>query len=325
MASVDNTPSSTLEGITPTVVYYDSTGSPLPGAPSKAGTYSVTASFTGSAHYSSASATTAFTIGKAIPRLSIQGSGGTYNGTPSAVTDSVAGVVTGVDDTPSDSLEGIAPTLSYYDSTGNALSGPPAGTGDYSILATFPGSTDYTSATASAAFETGKTWPTVALTDAGGTFNGSAYPAMATVAGIITGVDDTPAPSLEGVLLGVMYEDVFSHTIVGAPSQAGTYAVTATFPGSTDYSAVSVGVTFVISPATPTIMVTDASGGYTGLPFAATTTIAGVVAGVDDSPGGSLEGVVPSLTYYDATGSALPSAPTQLGTYNVAATFPGST
>ena len=52
--------------------------------------------------------------------------GGTYNGMPFPATATVAGVVAGVDNTPAPSLEGVTPTLSYYDANGNPLSGAPA-------------------------------------------------------------------------------------------------------------------------------------------------------------------------------------------------------
>ena len=55
--------------------------------------------------------------------------------------------------------------------------------------------------------------------------------------------------------------------------------------------AASDGATFTTSAAEPTVAVTDAGGTFNGQPFQATATVAGVIAGVDNTPGASLEGV----------------------------------
>jgi hypothetical protein len=74
-----------------------------------------------------------------------------------------------------------------------------------------------------------------------------------------------------------------------------------------------------VSPATPTVQVTDPSGPYNQQPFTATAT----VAGLDGVYGPSLEGVTPTLTYYQ-NGTQLPGAPVLPGTYSVQALFTGS-
>ena len=84
-----------------------------------------------------------------------------------------------------------------------------------------------------------------------------------------------------------------------------------------------------ITPATPTVQVTDA-GGFAGQPATATATVAGVVAtgpNQDNTPASSLEGVDLTLSYYagsTATGTPLADAPSTVGTYAVVASFPGS-
>ena len=72
------------------------------------------------------------------------------------------------------SLEGVTPTLTYYSgtsATGTALSGAPTTVGTYTVLASFAGSTDYTSGTASTTFTIGQATPTVSVTDIGGTLH----------------------------------------------------------------------------------------------------------------------------------------------------------
>ncbi len=119
------------------------------------------------------------------------------------------------------------------------------------MLATFPGSADYGSASASTTFTINQATPVVNVTDGGGTYNGSVFPATATVAGVVVGTDDTPAATLEGVGLSYSYYAGTSATgtpLWGAPSQAGTYTVVASFAGSTDYgSVISQALSFTIS------------------------------------------------------------------------------
>ena len=173
------------------------------------------------------------------------------------------------------------------------------------------------------------------MTDAGGTFNGTAFSATGLVAGVVTGTggDSTPAATLGGVGLTLTYyagSTAKGTQLAGAPSAAGMYTVVASFAGSTDYlPATSAPTTFTISKATPTVTVTDAGGTYTGSAFPATGTVAGVVTGTggDSTPAATLETVGLTYTYYlgaFATGTPLGSAPSTDGTYTVVASFAGS-
>jgi hypothetical protein len=125
--------------------------------------------------------------------------------------------------------------------------------------------------------------PTISLTDNGGTYNGTAYPATATVAGVIPGVDDTPGPTLEGVGLQLTYyvgTTVNGSPLSGAPVAAGTYTVQASFPGSTNYSSVATYLTVVITPALLSVTATAQNKIYDSTTAAtATLTLNGVVAG----------------------------------------------
>ena len=95
------------------------------------------------------------TVNRATPHVTVSDPSGTYNGSAFAATDTVAGVVSGVDTTPAASLESVTPSLTYYSgtgATGTALSGAPTSVGTYTVLASFAGSADYTSASASTTF-----------------------------------------------------------------------------------------------------------------------------------------------------------------------------
>ena len=86
----------------------------------------------------------------------------------------------------------------------------------------------------------------MSVIDAGGTFDGSAFAATATVAGCASG---TAAASLEGVAPSlVYYSGTYTTTaqldgltpLAGAPTAPGSYTVLASFAGSTDYAPESV-------------------------------------------------------------------------------------
>ena len=206
--------------------------------------------------------------------------------------------------------------------------------GTYCVVVSFAGSTDYVAAqSAPAVFTIAQAPPAVSAADAGGTYNGLAFPATATIAGVGVGVDTVPAADLEGV--GPMFTYYAGADTGGtnlgstAPTVAGTYCVVASFPGSADYApAQSPAVTFVVAEATPTVNAADAGGTYNGSAFPATATLAGVVVGVDTVPAASLEGVAPTFTYYAGTdddGTNLGNTvPTTAGTYSVVASFAGS-
>jgi len=82
----------------------------------------------------------------------------------------------------------------------------------------------------------------------------------------------------------------------------------ASFADSADYAPAEVSTTFTITQATPTVTVSDAGGMYTGKAFKAIDTIAGV----SGTAAGSLQGVKPTVTYYELSAG---------GSYEMVAAF----
>jgi PhoPQ-activated pathogenicity-related protein len=336
VTGVDDTPGSSLEGVPLTLTYFSgttATGTPLSGAPTAAGTYTVEASFAGSQDYIAARKTDLFFVTQDRPVLTLTDLGGSYNDTPYPATATIAGVVTGVDDTPGGSLEGVPVTLTYYagtTATGTPLPGPPTIAGTYTVEASFAGSQDYLAVGRPLGFFITQDRPVLTLSDLGGSYNDTPYPATGTIAGVVPGVDNTPGSSLEGVPLTLTYyvgTGVSGTPLPGPPSAAGTYTVDESFAGSQDYIPVGRFLGFFITQDRPVITVSDLGGSYNGSPYGGAATIAGVVAGVDNTPGGSLEGVPVTLTYFVGTGvsgTPLSGAPTTAGTYTVEASFAGS-
>ena len=111
--------------------------------------------------------------------------------------------------------------------------------------------------------------PTVTVTDAGGTYNKLPYAASAT----ITPNDGSPSTKLQGQGINFVYYVGMgtSGTNLGstAPTNAGTYTVVATFPGSTDYSTASSSTSFTISQVSLTITAAANSKTYSGTTAAA--------------------------------------------------------
>jgi hypothetical protein len=100
--------------------------------------------------------------------------------------------------------------------------------------------------------------PVVSVTDAGGAYNGTPFPATAT----LTTPGNAPVASLDGVSPTLAYyagnltaaQLATAAALPGAPTAAGTYTVVATFPGDTIYEpASSSPLSFTIAKATPTI------------------------------------------------------------------------
>jgi hypothetical protein len=247
--------------------------------PTDAGTYAVTADFvpTDTDNYNSLSDAAAgdFIIQKADPVLTVTNSPVIYDGTPQAavVEADVPGTVSG---------------LEY-----NGSATVPADAGTYAVTADFvPTDTaNYNSLTGASAgdFVIGKADPVLSVTNSPVTYNGS--PQAAVVEG------DVP-----GTASNLSYDGSAT-----APTNAGTYAVTADFvPTDTNnyntLTAASAG-NFVIEKADPVLTVTNSPVIYNGAPQAAV---------VESSTPGVISNVL-----YD--GSA--TLPTDVGTYAVTAGF----
>jgi hypothetical protein len=286
----------------PRFAYYlasDTTFSnPLLGAPADAGTYVVVGCFGGNTNYNAAqSAPVTFTIAKATPTVSVTDAGGSYTGSPFLASGSVMGV---------NSANIGTPAFTYYlasDTTfSNSLAGAPANAGNYIVVASYAGITDYNSASTDVSFTITRAQASVNLSSLNCTYDGTAKSAM---------VQTTPA----NLSVSITYSQ--SGNPVAAPTNAGNYAVVALI-NDPNYQGGATG-TLMISPATPTINVTDAGGPYTGLPYQA----AGSVIGINSVNLGP-----PTFAYYPASDTTfsnpLPGAPTSPGTYLVVGSFAGN-
>lgn len=120
------------------VVYTDSLGNVLSGAPVNAGTYTAAVSFPGDDNYTPASASTAILIGKMTPTASIDPVTANYDGLSHGTIGQVLGV------------NGIVlqSDITYRDSQNNVLNGAPVNAGVYTATISFLGDNNYAPASA---------------------------------------------------------------------------------------------------------------------------------------------------------------------------------
>jgi large repetitive protein len=172
--------------------------------------------------------------------------------------------------------------------------------------------------------------PTVSVTDTGGAYNRSAFAASATVAGVVSGIDATLGPSLEGAGLTITYYvglGTGGANLGGtAPTAAGTYTVMAVFPGSTHYLPASSQTTLIVGPAPLRVSALAASKTYGQADPAFSASYAGFVPGEGPGDlGGSLTFATnePLTGYAPAGGYTI--TPGGLSSNNYAITFVAGT
>jgi streptogramin lyase len=207
--------------------------------------YTITYAFTDpSGTYTSVSDTSqSLTITRATPTVVVTDSGGIYNGASFLARATVAGVVTGQDTIPSASLEGVTPTLTYDSGSvvdPSKLVSSPIDAGLYTVLASFPGSTDYAPESATAEFVVMPKSATV-TPEAKSKVYGSADP---TLTGTLSGF-------LAGDNVTATYSRIAGETVNGGP-----YAITATLSPTSvlsNYVITDNTASFSIQKATPVV------------------------------------------------------------------------
>ena len=262
LKDVTGTAVSSLEGVSPTLMYYSGifTLDSLPSsggstdAPTNAGAYTVVASFDGSQDYAATSALATFTIKQVNTKLTVKDAGGTYNGNQFAAT----ATLTDATGAAVSNLESVAPTLIYYSGTYTLDSLPnsggstaaPTNAGAYTVVASFAGSLDYAATSALANFTIKQAKPVLTVKDSGGTSNGNPFAATVT----LKDSNGNTVDSLEGVTPTLIY--YFGTYSLGnlpasggstlAPTDPGEYTVVAYFAGSVNYMATSALAHFTI-------------------------------------------------------------------------------
>ncbi|HET7456053.1 MAG TPA: MBG domain-containing protein [Gemmatimonadaceae bacterium] len=210
---------------------YAGTGSttygPSATAPTNAGTYAVTASFAGDANYLPNSATAAATIAKASSEVAVTCPASvTYTG---AALTPCSATATGVSLSQS-----LTPT--YTDNTN-------AGTAHAS--ATFGGDANHEGSTGSATFTIDRAASTTVVTVSGATYDGAPHGGTAAVTGA-GGLSQSVPVTYAG-------RNGTSYSSSTAPTGAGDYTASASFPGDANHESSADAQDFSIAKATSTV------------------------------------------------------------------------
>jgi large repetitive protein len=261
------------------------------------GSYIIDAAYSDSAgnFVASGDTTHTLTVNAAMPALTVSDAGGTYNGGAFAATATVAGVVAGVDDTPAATLEGVAPTTSYYSGAYTSpdqlagltpLAGAPVNAGSYTVLVAFPGSADYSGGQALANFTIAQATPSITWADpaaitAGTLLSATQLNATANVPGTFAYTPDVGAFLAAG-----------SHTLAltFTPDDAANYqSVSASVPLRVDPAPLSGGASPAAHPAAPVATAGDSGLGHgdtqaSSVPGSPTLTGSGTTASVPGTP-----------------------------------------
>jgi len=222
--------------------------------------YSITASGAVDPDYTISYVPGTLTVAPATPTVTVSDTSGVYTGQPFPATAAVAGVVSGVDSTPAPALEGVSPTLTYYlgsSVSGDGSSAAPVAAGTYTVVASFPGSADYTAAGSD---------PLTFIVDAP-LVAGSLTPPVATAQVPFADVvlfqfsDGDPDGTAGDFTATIAWGDGTTSTVTGSAGAAGTIAADAQggfdVLGSHTYAEDLAGATF-------SVQVADAGGASTG-------------------------------------------------------------
>jgi hypothetical protein len=241
-------------GTNPITLAADGTGSTIATANATPGSYNVTATASGITN----SATFGLTNAKLTPTITVTDNTGVFNGLPFNATSTVNGT------------SNPAVVYSYFlasdTSFQHQLSGAPTNVGNYLVIAVYNGNSTYNANGASVYFNITPAPSKITAADLGGTYNGSPFGATGTVTGV-GGLSVTPTFTYVGTGTTVYAASTT------APTNAGTYTVTASYAGDANHTGGSIAaIPFTIAQAAPTLSVTDTGGVYNATPYNATGT-----------------------------------------------------
>jgi subtilisin family serine protease len=277
----------------------------LPGG-AAAKTYQIAAAYTSGPtgnFADSADDSRTLTVNSAPVTVAIAGGPFTYDGQPHAASV-----------TTSPSIAGY--TLSYSGTaTAYSSSAPPTNADTYTVTVSITDPNYVLSGAGTGSVTINKATPTVSVTGGTFTYDGSAHAASGFAYGV-GGVADVLSPAVTFSYAG-SGSTVYGPSAI-APTNAGTYEATASFPGNLNYSGAFGTAAITIHKADPSVTVTGNICTYDGSPCAGSGSATG-------SNGESLTPVNLGYATTAAPGNLLTSAPVNVGTYLVAARYPGDT
>ncbi len=214
-------------------------------------TLSVTFTPSDSVDYTTVTKTTTINVAKATPTFTVADAGGQFDGRSFPASVTIAG--TGTENSPTASLEGITPTLSYNTSAGTSLgSTPPTAAGNYTVLALFPGNTNYSPVQSPPVpFTIAQGNATIVLTSSiGSAVYGQSVTFVATVAVPASGAPSGSVTFSDGgtALATVPLASSGVATFLTSALAIGAHSITATF--SVDATSLGVQSAAIAEPVT---------------------------------------------------------------------------
>ena len=228
-------------------------GETVSGSPYAIGQGTLTANSNYTIHFTGSS----LSITPATPAVTVSDPGGTYTGAPIAAM----ATVTGVNGTAAGSLEGVAPTLTYYAGTGtlgtDLGSAAPSAAGTYTVVARFPGSANYAAAVSQPATfvitpvaATIAPTPTIALTcSSSSPVYGQAVTFVATVSSSVTPGGTVTFSDGTTPLATISLDSAGQAALTLSNLPAGSQPITASYDGVTGVSASSTAAAESVSQA----------------------------------------------------------------------------
>ena len=204
--------------------------------------YTIGYSYAGDGTYASASDSGALTLSRATPAVRAIDVGGAYDGSSFSAT----ATITGVAGSPASELEGVSPAFIYFAGStvsGDPLAGAPIDAGTYTVVANFPGSSDYSSTrSAPVTFVIDKGMTTVAISVSGSrvvfgqsvSLVASVTAGGATPGGTVTFYDGT-------TLLGTVALRSGNATLTTSALAVGSHSITAGYGGAADLQSATSG------------------------------------------------------------------------------------
>jgi hypothetical protein len=280
-----------VDGVTPVAGSFNVTynGSSTP--PSAAGTYTVTATFTSAdPSYANAVATASLTINPATPTIVVNSGPFAFDGNPHGATATALAV------------DGVSPVNGSFQFMYNGAATAPTSPGLFTVTAAFTSNDpNYSSPIVSSNLiinSPGTQAPTLSLADGSAIYDGNAHSDFASAIGV-----DGVTPVAGAFII------TYNGSIT-APTQAGTYAVVASFISSdTAYANATTTGTMTISAVTPTVTVDPTPFTYDGTAHAALVSVLGV------------DLVTPVSGTLTVTYNGSPAPPVNAGTYDVTVAF----
>lgn len=281
---------------------YTGTGStsygPSQELPTDAGTYSVKGTYTptetNTAYYIPSEATVDFTIKKANVAIVLTAKSVAYSGLPIGID---APVITG------GTAESDLTFTTIYRGTGSTSfepgTEPPTDAGTYSVSVSTEGDGNHNAATSTTTLVISQLKPVLSLSDATYTYDGNPKSQTATSV--------PPGLNIMYSYAGTLFDGTPYPTSEIAPTDAGTYTVTTTFEGDTNYEGVSVTANLIIKRQEVSIEMSSKSAVYTGNAISI------------DAPVTIPSGLSLTVTY-----DGLSTPPVNVGGYSVLAGYAGN-